>query len=158
MITIFLNLVLATTLPTINAVNYRNLAARIAKEENIPPELFKAIVRKESRFNPFAVYGGRKGYHFKNKSDAVRKVEQLKKAGKRNINVGLVQVNLQHHKSYSPEQLFDPECNLRYGARYLKKLHRQFGSWRKAVGFFHAGKNQKYYNCYIRNLSCVIPD
>lgn len=152
---ICLNLVMARMLPK---ASYLNLASRIAVEEKIPVNLLTAIVKKESRWNPFAVYGGKKGYHFASKSAALRKVTELRQAGKKNINVGMMQVNLQHHKKHSAEQLFDAECNLRYGARYLKKLHRQFGSWRKAVGYFHAGCKTKRYAAYIRNLSCTVPD
>ena len=149
------NLAMARVLPK---TAYLNMAARIAYEEKIPVDLFKAIVKKESRWNPFAIYGGKRGYHFANKSEAMKKVIQLRQAGRKNINVGMMQVNLQHHKKYSAEQLLDPECNLRYGARYLKKLHRQFGSWRTAVGYFHAGGKTRRYTAYIRNLSCSLPN
>ncbi len=137
---------------------YLNMAARIALEEKIPVDLFKAIVKKESRWNPFAIYGGKRGYQFANKTAALKKVAQLRQEGRKNVNVGLTQINLQHHKKHSAEQLLDPECNLRYGAQYLKKLHRQFGSWRKAVGYFHAGGKTKRYAAYLRNLSCTMPD
>lgn len=137
---------------------YFNLAARIACEENIPVDLFKAIVKKESRWNPFAIYGGKRSYHFTNKKAALKKVVQLQQAGRKNINVGMTQVNLQHHRKHSAEQLLDPECNLRYSARYLKRLHRQFGSWRKAVGYFHAGARTKQYEGYIKKLSCSMPN
>lgn len=150
-----LNVVMARMLP--KAV-YLDMAARIAVEEKIPVNLFAAIVKKESKWNPFAVYGGKRGYFFADKSTAMKKVTQLRQAGRKNINVGMMQVNLQHHKKHSAEQLLDPECNLRYGAQYLKKLHRQFGSWRKAVGYFHAGGKTKRYSSYIRNLSCTIPN
>lgn len=147
--------VMARILPK---TTYLDMAVRIAVEEKIPVDLFKAIVKKESCWNPFAIYGRKHGYQFANKTVAIQKVKQLRQAGTKNINVGMMQVNLQHHKKYSVEQLLDPECNLRYGARYLKKLHRQFGSWRKAVGYFHAGGKTKRYAAYIRNLSCFLPD
>jgi len=133
--------------------SYVDMVGRIEREEKIPVGLLKAIVKKESRWNPFAVYGGKCSYHFANKADAVKKINQLKRAGRKNINVGMMQVNLQHHNKYSGEQLLDPECNIRYGARYLKKLHRQFGCWRKAVGYFHAGTKSKKYATYIKRLS-----
>lgn len=152
---LFLKLCMASILPK---TAYFDMAARIAVEEKIPVNLLKAIVKKESRWNPFAIYGGKRSYHFKNKFEAVKKVTQLRQAGRKNINVGMMQVNLQHHNKHSVEQLLDPECNLRYGARYLKKLHRQFGSWRRAVGYFHAGGKTKRYAAYIKNLSCAMPD
>ena len=152
---VFLNLAMARMLPH---TSYLDMAARIALEEKIPVNLLKAIVKKESRWNPFAIYGGKKSYHFRSKSEAMKKVAQLRQAGRKNINVGMMQVNLQHHNKHSVEQLLDPECNLRYGAKYLKKLHRQFGCWRRAVGYFHAGTKTKHYGAYIKNLSCAMPD
>ena len=133
--------------------NKKALVSKIAKEEGVPIKLLDAIISVESNGNPCAVYGAKRSHMCKTKKEAIHTVKRLHKAGYRNVNCGLIQINLACHKM-SLKDIFDPETNLRYGARFLKSLHDRFGSWKAAVGYFHAGTKKKYYGRYFKKLNC----
>ena len=79
------------------------------------------------------------GRYFASKEEAIAHVERLKAEGRRNIDVGCMQINLMHHPEAfgSLEEAFEPIRNVAYGARFLGALERETESWTRAVERYH---------------------
>ncbi|MFO1067997.1 MAG: hypothetical protein U1E14_05675 [Geminicoccaceae bacterium] len=60
--------------------------------------------------------------------------------GRRNIDVGCVQVNLKHHPDAfaSLDDALDPATNADYGARFLASLRADTRSWARAIERYHS--------------------
>lgn len=131
------------------------VARKIEEKYQIPVGLLEAIVRVESAGHPYAVYCAKRCYFFKTKQAAIKKVKLLTRQGYKNINVGCAQINLQFHRSgfVSLDSWFVPERNIEYGAKYLVQLYKQFGSWYKAVCYYHSGLNAQFYDAYIQKVN-----
>lgn len=58
----------------------------------------------------------------------------------RSIDVGCMQVNLNHHPNAFPslEVAFDPLANARYGAKFLTELQATDQNWLVAAGHYHS--------------------
>jgi hypothetical protein len=122
----------------------------LERHHQIPQGLLFAIAKTESgrkipniRENlpwPWAVNVGGKSFFFNNQAEAINKVEELVKKGVHNIDVGCMQINYHHHRDQfnSIADMFNPRLNVKYGAEFLSKLRRDYGSWTKAVGLYHS--------------------
>ena len=86
---------------------------RAARHEGVDPLLLESVVAAESAFNPYSVSS--RGA------------------------VGLMQLMPRTARSLGVDNRFNPEDNLRGGARYLKKLYKRFGSWPLALAAYNAG-------------------
>ena len=96
--------------------NYDDIINRVAAEEGADPEDIRALIHVESRGNPRAMSG--KGAR------------------------GLMQVmpDTARGMGFDPEQLYDPEVNIRAGSRYwMQMVKRQKGDKRRAAGAYNAG-------------------
>lgn len=89
--------------------HYREIIFHYAREYNIDPYLVAAIIKTESNFNPQAV----------SPKGALGLMQVMPKTGK-----WVAEVTGQ--ASFYPEQLFDPETNVRIGSWYLADLSREF--------------------------------
>lgn len=106
-----------------------------ACRHHIDPRILAAIVRVESRYN----------------AKALRREKKV-----RDWSVGLMQVRVGTAKwlgFHGDEfELMTPETNLRYGAMYLEKLVRRYGSG--AISAYNAGKpcrcNQRYVSLVLK--------
>ena len=76
-------------------------------------------------------------------------VEALLAEGRRNIDVGCMQVNLLHHpEAFADlEAAFDPADNVGYAADLLFRLRQEARSWTKAIAFYHS-RTPKYNGPY----------
>lgn len=120
------------------------------KKHNMPLDTLHSISLKESGKShslhkirtvwPWAVNVGGESHYFNSKSEAVLFVRRQLLAGKENIDVGCMQINLKHHpKAFiSLEHAFDPRTNIAYGAEFLKSKHGQLGCWHKAIAHYHS--------------------
>lgn len=129
---------------------YETQITRAEKAHGIPHGLLLAIAKIESgQYNakikkrvvcPWAVNAEGTGTYYASKADALKAVKALRKQGKTNFDVGLMQVNWHHHGENLPslEQAFDPHVNITYAARFLKNLKESLGSWEKAVSHYHS--------------------
>ncbi|MFV0251392.1 MAG: lytic transglycosylase domain-containing protein [Rickettsia aeschlimannii] len=120
------------------------------KKFNIPSNTLHSIALKESGKKhttrkirvvwPWTVNVEGKGYYFNTKREAVSfvRIELIK--GRESIDVGCMQINLRHHSGAfnSLEQAFDPNNNIRYGAKFLRSKYDQLGSWHKAIAHYHS--------------------
>lgn len=88
-----------------------------------------------------------KGYHFKNKTEAIKFAKEQLQSGKGSIDVGCMQINLKYHPDAfaSVEQALSPQNNIAYGAKFLKEKYEQHGDWQKAIGAYHSSSSDKAY-------------
>lgn len=89
---------------------------------------------------PWTVTNGASSMYFPTKEEAIAAVGQLRKAGKTNIDVGCMQINLYHHPNAfdSIEDAFDPATNAAYASRFIVGLYKETESWAEAVGRYHS--------------------
>lgn len=123
--------------------------SKIGKEYSIDPVLLYAIALKESRRWdgkggstpwPWTLNAG-KGLTFKSRKEAAASLTMHLQSGRKNIDVGLMQINLIYngHRAKSPWALLEPETNIRVAAQILSEnVKNSRGDIMLAVG--------KYYN------------
>lgn len=139
-----------------NSKEYQKCSQYFSKYERqylLPSRLLKAIAIQESgKWNtdyqkkmpwPWTMNVRGKGYYFESKEEAMKKFEYYRAKGIKSIDVGCMQVNMKYHgKAFRNfKQAFDPEYNIKYSAILLRKLYKQYGSWKIAVANYHAGSN-----------------
>lgn len=125
--------------------------AKVERAFRIPEKLMAAMTMAETgRWDkrlrghyawPWTVRSQNRGRYLANKDAAIAEVRKLQRQGVKNIDVGCMQVNLQHHpKAFeSLTQAFDPLQNAEYAAHFLTSLHRDTRSWSRAVARYHSG-------------------
>ncbi len=124
------------------------------KKYSIPHNLLISIALTESGKKakngefiswPWTINIKGKGKYFKDKEAAVNYVTQYTKQGKRNIDLGCMQVNYMYHpKAFNNFQdAFDPDKNVEWAAKMLKNLYLKFGSWKTATGYYHSYRNTR---------------
>lgn len=116
----------------------------------LPGQLLQAIALAESGRRdglggeriawPWTVTAGGKGRFFATKEAAIAHVRRLRARGVRSIDVGCMQVNLQHHPDAfaSLNQAFDPPHNAAYAASLLDRLRKSTRSLSRAVARYHS--------------------
>lgn len=108
--------------------------------------------RQQSMAWPWTINAQGKGRFFATKAEAVREVKRLQAQGVKSIDVGCMQINLAYHgKAFaSVEDALDPQKNVEYGAKFLKKLYEnKKGDWIKAAMAYHSSvpfKARRYKN------------
>jgi Transglycosylase SLT domain len=135
------------------------LAERMERLADIPPGLLQAVALAESgrahpthgdsRPWPWTIRSGVDSFYLPSKETALRKVQELRAAGRSNIDVGCMQINLGYHGTAfaSLDEAFDPRRNVAYAAGFLKQLRAETRSWAKATGRYHsadADRGQAY--------------
>ncbi len=86
---------------------------------------------------------------------AERDFLDARKAGKKLIDIGCMQINHHYHgdRFRSVRHMLEPRANVQYAAKFLKQLRQKQGSWTLAVARYHAGPNnnpaQKRYVCKV---------
>lgn len=146
----------AAALPAVGQVaqDQRKLCAEPIRQNEraagIPNQLLAAVALAESgRWDkadsanfawPWTVTAEGKGQFFATKAEAIAQVQKLRARGLRNIDVGCMQINLQHHPDAfaSLEEAFDPQANVAYATGFLKQLFEKNRSWIVAVGNYHS--------------------
>ena len=149
-------ILLLLALPSFAADSACGLAVRAAERRfGVPPGLLQAISLSESgRWNketrttvawPWAVTAGTESYFLPDKPTAVATVERLRRQGRRNIDVGCMQVNLMHHPEAFADldSAFDPDVNADYGAKFLASLRDTTRSWARAVERYHSADPER---------------
>ncbi len=134
-------------------------AAEIASSRTgVPIDVLRAITRNETgrtqssvlRPWPWTVNMEGAGQWFASRDEALAYVRRKYDAGARSFDVGCFQINYKWHGSEfdSITQMFDPEANAIYAAKFLKKLHLEKNDWSAAAGAYHS-RTKKYANRYI---------
>jgi soluble lytic murein transglycosylase-like protein len=95
----------------------------------------------------------------RSRDEALAAFEAARAKGHRLIDLGCMQVNHHYHAHAfaSVADMLDPVQNVRYAARFLRKLYAETGTWTLAVARYHASPAnttaQSRYICRVtRNL------
>ncbi|MCP5075701.1 MAG: lytic transglycosylase domain-containing protein [Rhodobacteraceae bacterium] len=130
-----------------------------AKKYQVPIGILYAVGLTETgnkgSLHPFAMNVEGRSMFARSKSEALRRFAKAKASGADLIDVGCMQINHYWHKSAfaSVEDMFEPEKNVAYAAKFLQQLRQREGSWTLAVARYHAGPDnnpaQKKYVCRV---------
>lgn len=114
----------------------RKLIAYFEKKYGIPQHLMLAIARVESRCRPWAVHHNGACLQFRQAHKALA----FLKTASGNIQIGCMQLDCRSHKGKfgSMERMMTPYYNIEFAAKLLRRLHKKYGSWERAVSFYHA--------------------
>ncbi|HLD95499.1 MAG TPA: transglycosylase SLT domain-containing protein [Alphaproteobacteria bacterium] len=118
------------------------------KAKGLPEGLLQAISKVESNYSPFAINAKGRAYYFDTKQEAAEFIRSLRSQGIQNINIGYMQLNYASHRGQfsSEEEMLEPESNIAYAAKLLKKLSSRHGV-EKAVKLYHS-PNENHHNPY----------
>lgn len=129
-------------------------ANKYEKIYNLPTSLLMSVALTESGRKlssgefvswPWTINNSGKGKFFKNKMEAVNHVKKLVRDGKKNIDLGCMQINYKYHPNafINFENAFEPDVNVKWAAQFLNSLFNKFGSWKEAVGYYHSYRTSK---------------
>ena len=109
---------------------------------------------------PWTINKKGKGKFFDNKVTAINFVKEYTKKGKKNIDLGCMQVNFMYHPSAFKNfnEAFDPDKNVKWAANMLKSLYAKLGTWESAVGYYHSyrkSKRKKYSQKVFNTLTSL---
>jgi hypothetical protein len=123
-------------------------AARASARSGVPLSVLRAIAltetgrTREGAFRPWpwTVNMEGAGKWFDSFEEARAYVAQHHARGARSYDVGCFQINYRWHGQHfaSLDQMFDPDANAAYAARFLSELHAEFGDWSRAAGAYHS--------------------
>jgi transglycosylase-like protein with SLT domain len=138
-----LSCLVISTVPTEAAtrIEIKRMVIEEARQSNVPVSLALAVAKVESDFNEKA----------------------LSSAGARGV-MQIMPATGRHEFGLQPNQLWNPELNIRTGIRFLEKLHSQYGQrWDLALSHYNGGtlkgtgrhakphkRTQKYVNTVFR--------
>jgi hypothetical protein len=132
---------------------------RAAHKHGVPLAVLYAVGLTESGgrsgLQTYAINIEGDGHIAANLTDALRKVDEARAAGKTLIDIGCMQINLRYHgrRFASVAEMFDPARNVDYAAQFLKELRAREGGWTLAAARYHAGPAnhaaQKRYVCRV---------
>jgi hypothetical protein len=96
--------------------------------------------RKRSYPWPWTVTSGTDAWFADSRAEAIATVRRLQAEGRRNIDVGCMQINLHWHPAAfrTIEEALDPVRNVAYGTAFLGELFAERGSWSRAVAAYHS--------------------
>lgn len=150
-------------------------AAQVAASESgVPVDVLRSITLTETGRRadgaflpwPWTVNMEGIGKWFDTRAEAQDYVDRHFGRGARSFDVGCFQINYRWHGSAfsSIEEMFDPQANARYAARFLGELHAEFGDWSRAAGAYHsrtpalAGKYAERFERIRARLAPPLPD
>ncbi|SDH32637.1 transglycosylase SLT domain-containing protein [Alloyangia pacifica] len=135
-----------------------------ARALGVPLPVMRAVTRVETGRRrdgvlqpwPWTVNLGGDGYWFDSAAEARAFAAAQVARGRRNMDIGCFQVNLRWHGGAFPstDEMFDPEENAAYAARFLKRLRAERGDWDRAVAAYHS-RTPKFADRYIARYRAV---
>lgn len=133
------------------AAEIPQLISEAEKKYNIPHGLLSAIAQVESDGQPHALNISGKTIVANSKSEAVETISNYLKKGITNIDIGVMQINWHYHRNQfgNLEEMLDSSNNIEYAAKLLTSLYQKYGTWQKAVRYYHSAKDN-YHRKYSR--------
>ncbi len=101
---------------------YHSIVNKYAEQHSVPEQLVFAIIKVESNFDPSVV----------SSAGAMGLMQMLPSTYE--------WLTTKLGDSYSKDDLYDPETNIRYGTYYLQYLYSRFGTWEKAIIAYNWGE------------------
>ena len=111
--------------PTYQKVLYPRTYALTLEDVSRDPFLVLALIREESRFDPYAV----------SRAGAIGLAQIMPSTG------SMIATELKY-TDYKPESLFDIQTNLKFGSFYLEKMLEKFGRLEYALAAYNAGPHR----------------
>lgn len=126
-----------------------SLATSASREYGLPEGLLIAIARTESgiaqqgqtlRAWPWTANIAGKSHYYDTRKAMLADLNRVRAANASNFDVGCMQLNYRWHgDSFDGlERMVDPETNVTYAARYLRRLFEETGSWEGATRYYHS--------------------
>jgi len=118
----------------------------------VAPSLLYAIALTESRRpgeqHPWPWTANIKGeaFYFESRVDLFKRLQSELQDGNTRFDVGIMQINWYWNSKLFDGNLWestDPHTNVNAGAKFLRHLNEQYGSYNIAVGAYHAGYSPK---------------
>lgn len=125
----------------------------IARQKNIPPPVFYALILQESKRTlkingdivslawPWTINHQGNSYYFNSKPEVVLFAKSLLNKGDRSFDVGYGQINWRYHSKRfdSIESALEPEINLLESASILYEQYKraECNTWALAIGCYH---------------------
>lgn len=155
--------VIATASLNVNAGQFDKVVRKVSSETGVPAEVItKVCVHESQSFHkgkrqawPWTLNIAGRGIWYKDRLSATVAAEMELSKGKRNIDVGMCQINWRWHGSHfrSVGELLDPLQNMTYAAKYLMKIKRG-RTWEETIGAYHSPSNlaraKKYAKAVLR--------
>lgn len=142
------NSTIAGAVPSRVAALCDEAALLASTESGVPVDVLRSISltetgrKRDGHFRPWpwTVNMEGMGKWFDTYAEAQAYVDRHFGRGARSFDVGCFQINYRWHGDAfaSLEEMFDPQANARYAARFLGELHDEFGDWSRAAGAFHS--------------------
>ena len=137
--------------------------ARAAALNDVPLNILYSVglteTGREGTLNPYDMNVDGREVHSTVLAEALARFATARAHGAKLIDIGCMQINQfwHGHDFGSLSEMFDPERNVEYAARYLKALREETGSWTLAVARYNAGPGnpeaqRKYVCAVIRNM------
>ena len=125
----------------------QNLAEKFGKQFKIPYKLLSSIsivesgtIKKDKLISwPWTLNVDGEAKYFKTKDETVNFLESNLNKFK-NIDVGCMQISTRYHlqKFNNVSELINPENNVMYAAKYLRKLFHIHKTWNEAISRYHS--------------------
>jgi len=142
------SLVFAKNEPTTqyNRQQIASLISNAEKENQIPSGLLAAIAKLESNTQAYALNVNGNAVFNKSLEEASGIVKKKLASGLKNIDLGVMQLNYRWHgdKFSNISQMLMPENNIKYAANLLRSLRNRYGTWHKAVRYYHSAKPEHH--------------
>jgi soluble lytic murein transglycosylase-like protein len=106
----------------------------IGKQAGVPKSVILQLMKEESQGNIKAVSREVKGYHSKG-------LFQLYEAPW-NLGELLSKFWYAYEENWVAFDIFNPRHNAKVAMRYLAALHREYGSWYRALCFYNSGQTR----------------
>ena len=162
---VFLSTGLGWSADLTNKPNCEKIANRIESETNLPIHLLSSISRVEAGRKlssgevkgwPWSINHAGKGLYFETKKGALKYLKNAVSNGSKNIDVGCMQLNYRWHKGAfsSLDDMFDPEKNIQYAAKFVKELYGRHQNWEDVIKHYHSNK-KKFNIPYYQKVSKV---
>ncbi|MCF3639561.1 lytic transglycosylase domain-containing protein [Rhizobium sp. TRM95111] len=132
---------------------------RAAQKYQVPAGILYSVglteTGRKGSLQPYALNIEGKAVFAADKREALAAFEAARSRGAKLIDLGCMQINHHFHggEFASPAEMFNPQRNVDYAARFLADLHARHETWTMAVARYHAGPNndpaQKRYVCRV---------
>jgi len=140
-------------------------AERASAQTGVPLDILLAVTRSETGRTdkglltpwPWTVNMEGAGKWFTSQDEALGYVSKHQRRGARSFDVGCFQINYKWHgRNFSSvKEMFDPDLNALYAARFLKQLQGNSKDWIDAVGAYHS-RTPEHSAKYKRRFNEII--
>lgn len=140
-------------------------AARASQATGVPIDILLAISRVESGRRkdgsfgpwPWTINADGKGTFYDTKADAVAAATAHLTDGTGTFDSGCFQLNFRYHGSAFAtfDDMFDPDQNAAYAARFLLSLYSEKGNWADAVAAYHS-RTPGLAETYLNQVKAVL--